>query len=85
MTGGRAADVHRRIGVDAARIFRVADDLPFAVVAAHLDHRAAMRGHLDVDELRRHLGEHHVLDVLPRRPGNISSSLVYSRFTVSRP
>ena len=70
-------------GVMRRAILAVAHHLPFAALFLRdLDHRAAMRRHLDLDLL---LG---VLTALPSaclrtlvRPGNIRSGLVYSWLT----
>ncbi len=63
VTGGRAAQRHGGFEWgDAAVHLAVAHHLPFArVVAGDLDHRAAVGCHLDVDQLRRHAFEVHLV------------------------
>jgi len=58
VTGGRAADRHRRRqhGQPAAEV-AVRHDLPPVGAHAHLDHRHAVRRHLDVDEVLGHVLE----------------------------
>ena len=69
MAGGRTGDVHRRVGVDAARIFRAGDHLPLAAVPLHLDDRPAVRGNFDVGALERRAGARRVLGLRPRQAG----------------
>ncbi|MNC79660.1 hypothetical protein D3C75_1321980 [compost metagenome] len=44
VTGSRAAQVDRRIAVDAAVVGRALDELPMSLLALHFDHRHAFAG-----------------------------------------
>ncbi|MNP12897.1 hypothetical protein D3C76_1051510 [compost metagenome] len=53
VTGGRAAQVDRRIAVDASVVGRALDELPVTILALHLDHRHTFAGQGLVHFLRR--------------------------------
>ena len=69
VAGGGARDLHRRFGVDPPCVFRACDHAPLVALADNLDDRSANRRHFDGDQLRCHLGEEHVADVLPADAG----------------
>ena len=64
MTGSGAGDAHLGFGGDAAGVLRIRHHGPFSVRTLDFENRAAVRHHLDLDQLARNALEADVLGVL---------------------
>ena len=77
MAGHRAGELHLGVrGGDAPVVLAVRHHLPAAVDLADLEYRAAMRGHLDVRHVLRHLAEAGLLGILRTREAGKHDLLV---------